>query len=113
MPDLDIITAAFCSSYWGVYEVPSASGPGKHTVTLDGEAEAHCTCPGYEFSKADPPTCRHIKQVNREACLWNNAWGGQNEVKLEPIGYHYGPAHIKDMRCPNCAAHVCPKRVAV
>jgi len=118
MPDLDIITVGFCSSYWGVYEVPSSSDPSKtYRVTLASpEGEVDCSCPDFENRGQfrDPPSCKHTDRVQREACLWNPQWfDGNKPVKLKPIEYHYATDAILVKKCPNCGADVCPVRVAV
>jgi len=111
MPELDIITGRFCTSYWGVYEVPSNTTPGMvYIVTLDGgTGDAHCTCKGFEH-RGD---CSHLRQVNEKACLWNSVWGYEHEFVLDPVDYHYGPERIPGDKCPNCGGGVCPIRVGI
>lgn len=112
MPDLDVIVARFCSSYWGVYEVPSKSEPGRiYQVAIGGGlAEVNCPCRGFEIRS----NCSHVKIVERGACLWNDQYySGNQPVVLTPIDYLYRPDSIPGEKCPNCKADICPVRWAV
>ena len=101
---IDIVTMEDCASNYGVFKVPGSKPGTEYTVTLHGsEGPAHCTCEGFRWSGElgqlrDLKSCKHIKQVYDQACLYNPQWHDSNEnPKLKPVSYTYD--HFSRSKC--------------
>lgn len=112
----DIEAAVFCADYLGVFMVPASNGKDKYTVTLSGpEGGAHCDCMAFKYFKgpADERTCKHIKQVWDEACLWNPQWHEGGPDTIDPVAHVDVSRFVPGQSCPECGGPVFPVRIAV
>lgn len=86
---IDIVVMEDCASNYGVFKVSGSKGA-LYDVTLNGsEGPAHCTCKAFQFSGKER-SCRHIRKVLSEACLYNPQWHDAKEKPaIRPTSYTY------------------------
>lgn len=108
----EIVNSVFCAQYWATFEVPSSDGRTKYRVTLaGGEGQAHCECKAWEFAPVDGKDCKHIREVWKEACLWNPQWHDGGPNTLQPVETY--ERKVPGEQCPACGGPVVPVRIAV
>lgn len=113
MPTLDIEVMLDCASNYGIFLVPSLSGPDViYTVSFNGsEGPAFCDCPAYKFSRDQH--CKHIDMAWKGACMMNPQWcDGHQPVQFRPVAFTYDLT-AQDSECPNCGGPMVYVRRAV
>jgi hypothetical protein len=110
MPDLTIITAECCASFWGDYDIPGSKPGVRYRVSL-GDSPL-CTCLAFAYAPFPGKTCKHIRRVEQEACLWHpQGCGLGRTVKLQPR--QLTRPTIPDSECPLCGGPTVAIRIAV
>ena len=95
MPDFILVPMAYCvgEETVGPFLVPSSRQDRAYEVRCAaGTWEWSCTCPAFEFSRAEPKTCKHIRQAEQGQCGWT-----------EQSGEEIDPARGG---CPRCGGEV-------
>jgi len=65
--------------------IPSSKkGDLPYTVTLGGENGDTCECKAFEFSTADPATCKHIAQAKLKQAEEHAAEDADREMGIDP-----------------------------
>ena len=77
-----------------------------HTVT--GE-QATCSCPGYKYSPIQ--SCKHIRKVYKEACMYTEQNYDDHAIKIKP--YSYSLTASISTACPRCGSPCVPVTVAI
>jgi len=113
-----VVSLRFCAQWFMTFEAPSRSSPGAHHVVrfVRGEG-ARCTCKAFEASSRrrsthDLKECRHVGEVMRRACLWNEQWYAGGDRTLAPVASSLGQPTVAGDSCPECGGPVCLVRVA-
>jgi hypothetical protein len=67
-------------------QIPSSKKGGEpYTVTLEGENGDACECKAFQYSQADPATCKHIIEAKRQRDEAANE-DADREMGIDPDG---------------------------
>jgi hypothetical protein len=109
---VEIITAEFCATYWGDYDVPGSKPGTSYRVSLLGsEGPAYCPCKAFQHSPPPAKDCKHVRYVWRHACLWNPQWHEPGPGALKPLTL--STRTIENSECPGCGGPTVAVRIAV
>jgi hypothetical protein len=104
MPDFTVVTMQHCRSIDG----PMSARVGPYTIggLFSERDRPWCDCSAFKFAKRDrmgEKTCKHITQVQGDACGWHEQWGEVAQTEFQE----------ENMVCPQCGGATVFCRVAV
>lgn len=112
----EIVTAFFCASWDASYTV-EGSGGNSYDVRISPEGRTWCSCPAYKHFRGEEydRTCKHIKLVHNEACLWNPQWPMPSQERGEVLRQPtmVSTRTMVSERCPQCGGPVVAVRIAI
>jgi len=96
MPDLVLTSFWRCDREYRKHFASTSDGSVVYHAYVRG-LDAHCTCPGWQYHQK----CRHVDELFREACMWNEHWNSMGlQVMSGPGGGN------EELVCPNCGGRV-------
>lgn len=109
-----LMPAEVCGSWFGNYTIKGSQPGTRWIIELRGaEGEPYHNCPAWRYFKGElwDRTCKHMKRLHDEACLWNPQWdSGRESPTMVPETYsqpHTGSA------CPSCGGPMVGIMIAV
>lgn len=97
MGDMTEVTMQMCASQNGPRSF-NVRGYEQHGLFHE-RSQPTCSCPAFKYSRAIPQSCKHIRQIQADACDWHE--------KFSDL------AQVSPGLCPQCKGPTVTVRVAV